>query len=128
MKLKRKIKRIFNLHNFVILLCVIALLGCIYILFKQEIQTAISQMTSKSVQTEKEKTTTKGEVTEKQANKLAAKRFKELGEKVKESELKTMKIQRDGEEYYYISSKENTLEVKIKTGEITRVNSVLVGI
>lgn len=125
MKLKRKLKRIFNLHNIVILLCVIALIVCMYILFKTQIDEAIGKMTSG---TDVVSTSAKGEITEKQANKLAIKQFKKLGEKVKEEELKTMKIQREGEEYYYISSKDNTLEIKIKTGEITRINSVPVGI
>ena len=122
MKLKRKLKRIFNVHNIIILFCFILIAGCTYVLFKPEIQQTISKMATgkeKTVQT-----TSKGEITQKDANKLAVKQFKELGEKTKESELKTMKIQREGEEYYYISSKQNTLEIKIQSGEVTRINSV----
>ena len=122
MKLKRKLKRIFNVHNIVILLCLILIVGCTYVLFKPEIQQTISKMATGKEKTVK--TISKGEITEKDANKLAVKQFKELGEKTKESELKTMKIQREGEEYYYISSKQNTLEIKIQSGEVTRINSV----
>ncbi len=35
-------------------------------------------------------------------------------------------IVRKEEKYYYVSSKTNTLEIKIKGGKITRINSVLV--
>lgn len=61
---------------------------------------------------------------EKQAKKTAVKQFKKLGENTKEEDLQIMKIQRKGEEYYYITSKENTLEIKIDTGKVTRINSV----
>jgi len=61
---------------------------------------------------------------ENQAKKTAVKQFKKLGENTKEEDLQIMKIQRKGEEYYYITSKENTLEIKIDTGKVTRINSV----
>lgn len=64
--------------------------------------------------------------TESQAKKTAVKQFKNLGETVKEDDLQIMKIQRKGEEYYYVTSKENTLEIKISTGKVTRINSVVV--
>lgn len=61
------------------------------------------------------------------AVKIAIKKFKQLGEKnVKEEELEVLKIQRKGELFYFISSKENTLEVRISDNKITRVNSVIV--
>lgn len=56
----------------------------------------------------------------------AIKKFKELGEQVKKEELEVLKIQRKGELYYYISAKENSVEVKISNLEITRVNGILV--
>ena len=68
----------------------------------------------------------KDKTSEKQAKKTAVKQFKELGETTKEDELQIMKIQRKGEEYYYVTSKENTLEIKISTGKVTRINSVIV--
>ena len=45
---------------------------------------------------------------------------------IKENELDVEKIQRKGEDYYYITSEKNTLEIKIDSGKITRVNSVAV--
>lgn len=60
------------------------------------------------------------------ALKVARKKFEELGEKVNEKDLEILKIERKGEFYYYISSKENTVEVRISDNKITRVNSVVV--
>lgn len=62
----------------------------------------------------------------KKALKVARKKFEELGEKVNEKDLEILKIERKGEFYYYISSKENTVEVRISDNKITRVNSVMV--
>lgn len=62
----------------------------------------------------------------KKALKVARKKFGELGEKVNEKDLEILKIERKGEFYYYISSKENTVEVRISDNKITRVNSVVV--
>ena len=62
----------------------------------------------------------------KKALKVARKKFEELGEKVNEKDLEILKIERKGEFYYYISSKENTVEVRISDNKITRVNSVVV--
>lgn len=59
-----------------------------------------------------------------EAIKVAKKKFNELGENVEENNLEVLKIQRKGELYYYISSKDNTLEIRIKDNKITRVNSV----
>ena len=50
--------------------------------------------------------------------------YDELGEKTKKENLEVLKIKRKGEYYYYISAKENTVEVRIKDNKITRVNSI----
>ena len=51
-------------------------------------------------------------------------KFKELGENAKKEDLEILIIQRDGEELFYISSKENTAETRIRDSKITRLNSV----
>lgn len=56
----------------------------------------------------------------------ALNKFRELGENVNENELEVMKIKRKNEYYYYISSKQNTVEVRLSDNKITRVNSILV--
>ena len=58
------------------------------------------------------------------AVKVAQEKFKELGEKIKKEDLEVLKIKRKGEYYYYISAKDNTVEVRIKDNKITRVNSI----
>ena len=45
---------------------------------------------------------------------------------VKKEDLQVKKIQRSGEEYYYISSANNTMEIQISSGKITRINSATV--
>lgn len=61
---------------------------------------------------------------EEKAIKVAEEKFKELGENIDEKNLEILKIQRNGEVYYYISAKENTVEVREKDSKITRINSV----
>ena len=60
---------------------------------------------------------------EEKAIKAAEKKFKELGEDIDKKDLEILKIQRNGEVYYYISAKENTVEVREKDSKITRINS-----
>ena len=43
-----------------------------------------------------------------------------------EDKINIIKIDRNGEEYYYVTSEENTAEIKIKGGQITRINSASV--
>ncbi len=65
------------------------------------------------------------EINEQEARKLAVKQFKELNERwVKERDLEVLEFSRANEYYYYISSKENTVEIKKDGGKITRINSV----
>ena len=65
------------------------------------------------------------EINEQEARKLAVKQFKELNERwVKEKDLEVLEFSRANEYYYYISSKENTVEIKKDGGKITRINSV----
>lgn len=65
------------------------------------------------------------EISEQEARKLAVKQFKELDEKwINEKELEVLEFSRANEYYYYISSKENTIEIKKNGGKITRINSV----
>lgn len=65
------------------------------------------------------------EITEQEARKLAKEQFKELNEKwINEKDLEVLEFSRANEYYYYISSKENTIEIKKDGGKITRINSV----
>ena len=122
MNINKKIKRIFNLYNLGIFTCIVVILVSGYIIFKPEKQETPSGI--EVVQSDKEENE---EITEEEARKVAKKQFKKLGEKnIKEENLQVKKIQRSGEEYYYISSAENTMEIQIKGGKVTRINSATV--
>lgn len=116
MKVNKMIKRIFNLYNMAILGCTVIILISIYIIFKPEKKEETNNI--ETVQSKNE------EITEEEARTIAKKQFKKLGEKnIQKDKLQVKKIQRNGEEYYYISSAENTLEIQIRSGKITRINS-----
>ena len=122
-KLKKKIKKVINPRNIVILIGIILILGCLYY-FMFETKGTKTPSGIKVVETNIEKN---NEITEEKARKSAVKQFKVLGEKnVKEDKLSVKKILRGEEEYYYISSAENTLEIQIRGGKITRINSATV--
>ena len=118
------IKKIFRPYNLAIFGCIIVILASMFVIFKPDTKNTTTEKSN--TKTEIIKTEEK-EITEENARKLAKKQFKKLGEKnIKEKGLNVEKIQRKGEEYYYITSEKNTLEIKIDSGKITRVNSVAV--
>lgn len=121
-KMKRKLKKVFSLYNIGIALGVILVLISAYLILKPkgEIQTKADNEVKVIQSSDKNK-----EYTEKDVRKIAIKQCKELKEKsIKESELHVVEFKRDGEDYYYISSKENTIEIKKIGGIITKINSV----
>lgn len=123
-KFRKIIKKIFRPYNLAIFGCIIVILASMFVIFKPDTKNTTTE--KYNTKTEIIKTEEK-EITEENARKLAKKQFKKLGEKnIKEKELNVEKIQRKGEEYYYITSEKNTLEIKIDSGKITRVNSVAV--
>lgn len=123
-KFRKIIKKIFRPYNLAIFGCIIVILASMFVIFKPDTKNTTKEKSN--TKTEIIKTEEK-EITEENARKLAKKQFKKLGEKnIKEKELNVEKIQRKGEEYYYITSEKNTLEIKIDSGKITRVNSVAV--
>ena len=64
------------------------------------------------------------ETTEKQAKDATVKQFKNLGEEVTQEELKVDMINRKGEKFYYIKSKEHSIMISVDTGKIVRIDSV----
>lgn len=123
-KFRKIIKKIFRPYNLAIFGCIIVILASMFVIFKPDTKNTTTEKSN--TKTEIIKTEEK-EITEENARKLAKKQFKKLGEKnIKEKGLNVEKIQRKGEEYYYITSEKNTLEIKIDSGKITRVNSVAV--
>lgn len=119
--MKVKLKKIFNLYNLAITACIVVIGVSLVIIFEPNLDTLFSKNNVSS------HGNVKVNVSEENAMDIAKQKFEELGETgVKTEEFEVLKIARQGEEYYYISSKENTVEIKIETGEITRVNSVKV--
>lgn len=126
-KFRKIIKKIIRPYNLAIFGCIILISVSMFVIFKPDknnISTENSKASNKKTEIIK---SDEKEITEEKARKLAKKQFKKLGEKnIKENELNVEKIQRKGEDYYYITSEKNTLEIKIDSGKITRVNSVAV--
>ena len=121
-KLKRKLKRTITPYNIAITICLIVLITSLCIILKPETKKTPSGITIVSSKTKENE-----EITEEQVKELAIKQFKKIGEKnLEKDKINIIKIDRNGEEYYYVTSAENTAEIKIKGGQITRINSASV--
>ena len=116
----KKIKRFLDPYNLAIIICIIIIAVSLYIIFKPNNSGMITRSGIEVVQSN----TKKGEeISEKQALKIAVRQFKILNENVKEKDLNIIKIQRNNEKYYYITSANNSLEIKIDSGKVTRINA-----
>ena len=121
-ELKRKLKRTITPYNIAITICLIVLITSLCIILKPETKKTPSGITIVSSKTKENE-----EITEEEAKELAIKQFKKIGEKnLEKDKINIIKIDRNGEEYYYVTSAENTAEIKIKGGQITRINSASV--
>ena len=117
-KILKKVKRMVNVRNIAILLCLVLSAICLFIAFKPEEKTTPSGIKVVSTNVKEDEN-----ISEEKAKKVAVKQFKKLDENVKENELNCQKIERQGEEYYYITSKQNSLEIRIQGGKIERINT-----
>lgn len=121
-KLKRKLKRALTPYHIATTICLIVLITSLCIILKPETKKTPSGITVVSSKTKENE-----EITEEEAKELAIKQFKKIGEKnLEKDKINIIKIDRNGEEYYYVTSAENTAEIKIKGGQITRINSASV--
>lgn len=121
-ELKRKLKRTITPYNIATTICLIVLITSLCIILKPETKKTPSGITVVSSKTKENE-----EITEEEAKELAIKQFKKIGEKnLEKDKINIIKIDRNGEEYYYVTSAENTAEIKIKGGQITRINSASV--
>ena len=135
-KAKRmKARKIFNLYNFAIIFAIILILVSLYIIFEPKIDiskfikdlTTTNEQTVDNNKTEEIKTENGEGIIENQARKIAKNKFESLGESdVDKDSLQVKKLRRGQEEFYYISSLKNTMEIRIKDGKITRINSTTV--
>lgn len=128
-KFNKKLKRIFSLYNLAIVACIVVIVVSLFIIFKPNIKFSFNFGNTNKVVTPSGITVIQAnvedgeEISEKDAKKVASKQFKELGEKVKADDLKCIKIERDEDEYYYITSSQNSVEIKIIGGKVTRINA-----
>ena len=119
---KRKLKRALTSYHIATTICLIVLITSLCIILKPETKKTPSGITVVSSKTKENE-----EITEEEAKELAIKQFKKIGEKnLEKDKINIIKIDRNGEEYYYVTSAENTAEIKIKGGQITRINSASV--
>ena len=121
-ELKRKLKRALTPYHIATTICLIVLITSLCIILKPETKKTPSGITVVSSKTKENE-----EITEEEAKELAIKQFKKIGEKnLEKDKINIIKIDRNGEEYYYVTSAEITAEIKIKGGQITRINSASV--
>lgn len=121
-ELKRKLKRALTPYHIATTICLIVLIISLCIILKPETKKTPSGITVVSSKTKENE-----EITEEEAKELAIKQFKKIGEKnLEKDKINIIKIDRNGKEYYYVTSAENTAEIKIKGGQITRINSASV--
>lgn len=121
-ELKRKLKRALTPYHIATTICLIVLITSLCIILKPETKKTPSGITVVSSKTKENE-----EITEEEAKELAIKQFKKIGEKnLEKDKINIIKIDRNSEEYYYVTSAENTAEIKIKGGQITRINSASV--
>ena len=121
-ELKRKLKRALTPYHIATTICLIVLITSLCIILKPETKKTPSGITVVSSKTKENE-----EITEEEAKELAIKQFKKIGEKnLEKDKINIIKIDRNGEEYYYVTSAENTAEIKIKGRQITRINSASV--
>lgn len=121
MGLLNKLKKKVNWYNIAIFICIILIIISVYIIIKPE-----KKISSTGIEIVQTGIKAGEEISEEDAKKAAVKQFKILGEKTKAENLKVEKIKREKEEYYYITSAKNSLEIRINGGIIERINSVLI--
>lgn len=119
-KHKIKLRRVINIRNIAIIICIILIGLSLYIAFKPEGEVT----TPSGIKVVSTKVKSDENISEEKAKEAAVKQFKRLDEKVKKEDLSCQKIDRKGVEYYYITSPKNSLEIKIKGGRIERINTM----
>ena len=125
----KKLKKIVNLYNIAVFVCIVLIIASLVILIKPKIEFPKFNFSSNTDKISIVSSNTKEDesISEEDAKQLAIKQFKKIGEKdIDESKVTILEIEREGEHFYYVCSPENTVEIKIIGGKITRLNSVLV--
>ncbi len=122
-RLRKKMKRIFKPYYIILALVIIGSLVLSYFLFMHFFNPT-KYIESEGVKIVITDVKEGQEISENDAKKTAVKQFEQLGEKTSEGNIKCEKIQRKGELYYYLTTANNTMEIKINGGKVTRINSI----
>ena len=118
-KMEKKRKKGFNIRIFGIIICIILIIASLCIIFRPD-----KIITTYGLEVFQPKIGKDEEITKDQAREIAVKQFEKMGENVDKNKLEVLDLQRKDGQYYYISAQRNSLEIRVKGGEITRINAV----
>lgn len=139
-KTKKWLKKHLNLYNLGIIVAVLMISISLIVIFRSNITAGFSAIGStireityrpverdfNGVKVVASKKREDKEITEDEAREMAVTQFERLGENVNKDDLRIVKLKRNDNMYYFISSKENTMEISIVGGIVTRINAVVV--
>lgn len=117
--MEKKRKKGFNIRIFAIIICILIIIASLFIIFKP-----YKIITAYGLEVFQPKIEKDEEITKQQAREIAIKQLEKMGENIEKEKLEVLELQRQDGKYYYISSQRNSLEIRIKGGEITRINAV----
>lgn len=117
--MEKKRKKGFNIRVFAIILCILIIIASLCIIFRPD-----KIITAYGLEVFQPKIGKDEEITKQQAREIAIKQFEKMGENIEKEKLEVLELQRKDGQYYYISAKRNSLEIRKKGGEITRINAV----
>ncbi len=137
---KRFKKKKFKWHKLVIIICLALIIVSLYFIFKYKDKlnfknifggSNISSINDKNntvdgVEIVPNDNKENKEISEEDAKNIAIRQFANLGEGANPNKLNVIRLQRNGEEFFYVSSPKNTVEIRISDGKITKINSVVV--
>ena len=143
--MKRKtvkwIKKHINLYNAGIIVAVLMILISLIVIFRSNIASGFSAIGStikdityhpverdfNGVKVVASKKREDQEITEDEAREMAVTQFERLGESgLDKDSIRVMQLKRNDDLYFFITSEENTMEIRIKGGTVTRINAVVV--
>lgn len=132
---KRFKKKKFNFYKLAIILCLALIIASLYFIIKYKVKPN-NATNGSNISSKNDKSNTvdgvevvpndNKEISEEDAKSIAIRQFANLGEGANPNKLNVIRLQRDGEEFFYVSSPKNTVEIRISDGKITKINSVVV--
>ena len=122
MKKEDVLKKLISPFSIAIIACVLLVGVAIYMFLTTEKKRTPSGIEIATIEVNENE-----DISKDNAIKLAIEQFKILGEKnLKAEDLEVLEIIKQKEDYYFISSKQNTVEIKKLGGMVTMINSATV--